>query len=195
MASLTSRRMPSAKPVWPCSVRSCRTWFKRSGWLGCVRFGCGGWLCLSTSQQETKVARPRLGFRARGAPPAGFGCARLATLAFAPPHPAGEWAEGRKTIYRSSFIPFAPRKCIIPRLNTVQLRGANGITPTIPLRGLMQPYRNSNKPRRCVGWGQRRWRQSSSVRACGKDGFQPLTSGRENRGGWPIWPAAAGQFA
>lgn len=27
-----------------------------------------------------------------------------------------------------NVIPFAPRKCIMPRLNTVQSRGANGIT-------------------------------------------------------------------
>src|SRR6266545_2926614 len=31
MASLTRRRRPSAKPSWPCSVRSCRTLFKSSG--------------------------------------------------------------------------------------------------------------------------------------------------------------------
>jgi hypothetical protein len=31
------------------------------------------------------------------------------------------------------LIPFAPRKCIIPRLKTVQLRDVNGIT--IPIYG------------------------------------------------------------
>ena len=52
------------------------------------------------------MTRPRPAFRARSAlPPPGFGCARLATLAFAPPHPGGGKAEGRKTIYRNRFTP------------------------------------------------------------------------------------------
>ncbi|MEN9574084.1 MAG: hypothetical protein RL514_1939, partial [Verrucomicrobiota bacterium] len=37
--------------------------------------------------------------------PLGFGCARIATLAFAPPHPKGVKLEGRKTNYRSRFTP------------------------------------------------------------------------------------------
>jgi hypothetical protein len=37
--------------------------------------------------------------------PPGFGCARLATLAFAPPHPGGVKTEERKTNYRRSFTP------------------------------------------------------------------------------------------
>ena len=52
------------------------------------------------------MTRPRPAFRARSAlPPPGFGCARLATLAFATPHPGGGKAEGRKTIYRNRFTP------------------------------------------------------------------------------------------
>src|ERR1019366_8380254 len=39
MASLTSRRRPSAKPSWPCSVRSCRTLFKSSGSVWWVMWG------------------------------------------------------------------------------------------------------------------------------------------------------------
>jgi len=47
-------------------------------------------MCLLTPQQETNVTRPRPVFRARsGFTPLGFGCARLAALAFAPPHPRG----------------------------------------------------------------------------------------------------------
>ncbi len=34
-----------------------------------------------------------------------FGCARLATLAFTPPHPGGVRTNGRKTICRNSFTP------------------------------------------------------------------------------------------
>lgn len=63
-------------------------------------------MCFVTPQQETSVARPRPVFRARSAStPPGFGCARLATLASAPPHPGGVEAEGRKTNYRKSFTP------------------------------------------------------------------------------------------
>lgn len=63
-------------------------------------------MCLLTPQQETKMARPRPVFRAWSAfTPPGFGCARLATLAFAPPHPGGVKAQGRKTIYRKTFTP------------------------------------------------------------------------------------------
>src|SRR5438445_3579159 len=63
-------------------------------------------MCLLTPQQETSVARPRPVFRARSAStPPGFGCARLATLASAPPHPGGVEAEGRKTNYRKTFTP------------------------------------------------------------------------------------------
>ncbi|MEI6396137.1 MAG: hypothetical protein WCT12_34155, partial [Verrucomicrobiota bacterium] len=52
------------------------------------------------------MARPRPVFCARSAAtPAWFGCARLATLAFTPPHHAGVAAEGRRTIYRKSFTP------------------------------------------------------------------------------------------
>ena len=52
------------------------------------------------------MTRPRPVFRARSAStPPGFGCARLATLAFAPPHPGGVEAEGRKTNYRKTFTP------------------------------------------------------------------------------------------
>ena len=52
------------------------------------------------------MTRPRPAFRARSAlPPPGFGCARLATLTFAPPHPEGGKAEGRKTNYRNRFTP------------------------------------------------------------------------------------------
>src|SRR5271170_3827898 len=52
------------------------------------------------------LTRPRPVFRARRAStPPGFGCARLATLASAPPHPGGVEAEGRKTNYRKSFTP------------------------------------------------------------------------------------------
>src|SRR5688572_29142664 len=105
MASLTRMRRPSAKPSWPCSVRSCRTLFNRSGsvWWA-MWFYC--WMCLLTPQQETSVARPRPVFRAQSViTPPGFGCARLATLTFAPPHPGGVMTDGRKTIYRSSFTP------------------------------------------------------------------------------------------
>ena len=64
------------------------------------------WLCFVTPQQETSLARPRPVFRARSAcTPPGFGCARLATLAFAPPHPGGVKADGRKTNYRKIFTP------------------------------------------------------------------------------------------
>src|SRR5882672_5521511 len=97
--------MPSAKPVWPCSVRSCRTLFKRSGSLWWAMWF---WMLdvFATPQQETNVARPRPVFRARTViTPLGFGCARLATLAFAPPHPRGVMTEGRKTIYRKTFTP------------------------------------------------------------------------------------------
>src|SRR5256885_11276753 len=45
-------------------------------------------------RSETSLARPRPVFRARCAStPPGFGCARLATLAFAPPHPGGVRSE------------------------------------------------------------------------------------------------------
>lgn len=37
--------------------------------------------------------------------PPGFGCARLATLAFAAPHPGGVKQEGRRTNYRNRFTP------------------------------------------------------------------------------------------
>src|SRR5882672_2779206 len=100
--------MPSAKPVWPCSVRSCRTLFKRSGSLWWAMWF---WMLdvFATPQQETNVARPRPVFRARTViTPLGFGCARLATLAFAPPHPRGVMTEGRKTIYRKTFTPTRP---------------------------------------------------------------------------------------
>ena len=64
------------------------------------------WWCLSTPQQETNVARPRPVFHARSVfTPPGFGCARLATLAFAPPHPGGVKTEGRKTNYRQQNAP------------------------------------------------------------------------------------------
>ena len=63
-------------------------------------------MCLSTPQQGTNVARPRPVLRVRSSfTPFGFGCARLATLAFAPPHPKGVKLEGRKTNYRSRFTP------------------------------------------------------------------------------------------
>ena len=63
-------------------------------------------MCLSTPQQGTNVARPRPVLRVRSSfTPLGFGCARLATLAFAPPHPKGVKLEGRKTNYRSRFTP------------------------------------------------------------------------------------------
>src|SRR5713101_6854644 len=105
MASLTSRRMPSARPLAPSSLSSCRTVFKSSGWLWWVILVLS-WMCFATPQQETTVARPRPVLRARGAPtPPGCGCARLATLAFAPPHPGGVGAEEGKTNYRKSFTP------------------------------------------------------------------------------------------
>jgi hypothetical protein len=37
--------------------------------------------------------------------PLGFGCARLATLALAPPRPKGVKLEGRRAIYRNGFTP------------------------------------------------------------------------------------------
>jgi hypothetical protein len=87
------------------SLRSCRTVFKSSGLLWWVIL-VFSWMCLLTPQQETSLARPRPVFRARSAStPPGFGCARLATLAFAPPHPGGVEAQGRKTIYRNRFTP------------------------------------------------------------------------------------------
>ena len=51
--------------------------------------------------------------------PPGFGCARLATLAFAPPHPGGVMTEGRKTIYRKSFTP-ASSSSALQRSNRIQ---------------------------------------------------------------------------
>jgi hypothetical protein len=41
--------------------------------------------------------------------PLGFGCARLATLAFAPPRPKGVKLEGRRAIYRNGFTPTGGR--------------------------------------------------------------------------------------
>jgi hypothetical protein len=65
-----------------------------------------GWMCLSTPQQETNVARPRPVFRApRVFTPPGIGYARLATLAFAAPHPGGVKTERRKTNYRQQYAP------------------------------------------------------------------------------------------
>src|SRR5208282_1861826 len=126
MASLTRMRRPSAKPSWPCSVNSCRTLFKSSGsvwwaiWFGLLDV-------LVTPQQETSVARPRPVFHARGAStPPGFGCARLATLAFAPPHPGGVEAEGRKTIYRKTFTPPRHTVCGIPLIPHVLGRKVHG---------------------------------------------------------------------
>src|SRR5579859_2425333 len=105
MASLTRRRIPSARPPAPSSLRSCRTVFKSSGLVWWVILVLS-WMCFATPQQETSLARPRPVFRARSAStPPGFGYARLATLAFAPPHPGGVEAEGRKTIYRKDFTP------------------------------------------------------------------------------------------
>ena len=105
MASLTSRRMPSARPSVPCSVRSCKTVFKSSGLVWWV-IGVLSWLCFVTPQHETTMARPRPVFRARRVlTPPGFGCAWLAALAFAPPHPGGVRTEGRKTNYRKHLTP------------------------------------------------------------------------------------------
>src|ERR1035441_10072819 len=104
MASLTRRRMPSAKPpLAPCSVRSCRTVFKSLGFVWWVVMDLL-WMCLVTPQQETIMARPRpvLG---GGSPPLGAAALRLATLASAPPPPKGGWAEGRRAIYRTTFTP------------------------------------------------------------------------------------------
>src|ERR1700720_362143 len=110
MASSTSKRIPSAKPGRPCSVKSCRTVFKSSGLVGRVIMVLVG-ECLETPQQETSTARPRPVFRVRSArAPPGFGRARLATLAFAPPHPGGVRAKGRKTNYRKPFTPAAELK-------------------------------------------------------------------------------------
>ena len=54
------------------------------------------------------MARPRPVFRARRVlTPPGFGCAWLAALAFAPPHPGGVRTEGRKTNYRKHLTPAA----------------------------------------------------------------------------------------
>ncbi len=61
-------------------------------------------MCFATPQQGTSLTRPRPVFRTRSVfTPPGFGCARLATLAFAPPHPGGVKTEGRKTNYRNRF--------------------------------------------------------------------------------------------
>src|SRR5450759_3270182 len=76
--------MPSAKtPLAPCSVRSCRTVFKSSGFVWWVVMDLL-WMCLLTPQQETIMARPRpvLG---GGSPPSGAAALRLATLASAAP--------------------------------------------------------------------------------------------------------------
>jgi len=103
--------MPSARPSVPCSEISCRMLFNRSGSVRWVIWAFR-WLCLATPQQETRMARPRPVFCARSAAtPAWFGCARLATLAFAPPHHAGVAAEGRRTIYRKSFTPASIVMC------------------------------------------------------------------------------------
>src|ERR1035437_4066001 len=85
MASLTRRRMPSAKPpLAPCSVRSCRTVFKSSGFVWWVVMDLL-WMCLLTPQQETIMARPRPVFG--GGSPFGGGCApaRYARLRSAAP--------------------------------------------------------------------------------------------------------------
>jgi len=66
-------------------------------------------MCLATPQQETSMTRPRPVFRVRsGFTPPGFGCARLATLPFAPPHPGGVKPDGRKTNYRKQITPAHP---------------------------------------------------------------------------------------
>ncbi len=53
---------------------------------------------------------PSTSFRARSVfTPLGFGCTRLATLAFAPPHPRGVKTNGSRTNYRSRFTPAAWR--------------------------------------------------------------------------------------
>src|SRR5450756_1756252 len=104
MASLTRRRMPSAKPpLAPCSVRSCRTVFKSSGFVWWVVMDLL-WMYLLTPQQETIMARPRPVYDG-GSPPSGAAALRLATLASAPPPPKGGWAEGRRAIYRTTFTP------------------------------------------------------------------------------------------
>lgn len=62
------------------------------------------------------MARPRPVFRARGAVrPSGLGCARLATLAIAPPRPEGRAAQGEAVandIYRKDFtLPLSVQHC------------------------------------------------------------------------------------
>src|ERR1035437_68453 len=89
MASLTRRRMPSAKPPEaPWSVKSCRTVFKSSGFVWWVVMDLF-WMCLLTPQQETIMARPRPVYDG-GSPPlggGGGGCApaRYARLRSAAP--------------------------------------------------------------------------------------------------------------
>src|ERR1035437_10360187 len=80
MASLTRRRMPSAKPPEaPWSVKSCRTVFKSSGFVWWVVMDLL-WMCLLTPQQETIMARPRPVYDG-GSPPSGAAALRLARLA------------------------------------------------------------------------------------------------------------------
>jgi len=104
MASLTIRRMPSAKPLEPSSLRSCKTACKSSGLLWWVILVLS-WSCLLAPQQKTMMAQPRPVFCARSAPaPLGLGCARLALI---PPRPKEAGARGRKIIYRNRFTPTA----------------------------------------------------------------------------------------
>src|ERR1035437_9449487 len=106
MASLTRRRMPSAKPpLAPCSVRSCRTVFKSSGFVWWVVMDLL-WMCLLTPQQETIMARPRpvLG---GGSPPSGAGGPALCPPPPAPPPPPPR--RPRRGAGRSEEEPFTER--------------------------------------------------------------------------------------
>ena len=65
----------------------------RIGLVGPVGFGLA---VFADTQQETSVARPRPVFRAGCPSPSGGGCARLASLTFAPPPPEGGGMDGEK---------------------------------------------------------------------------------------------------
>ncbi len=75
-------------------------------------------MCFATPQQRVQLGpAPRPDFHARSAStPSGLGCARLATLAFAPPHPGG-WEEGKKDKLQKDFLhPPRGRFCILTYL-------------------------------------------------------------------------------
>ncbi|MBM3847810.1 MAG: hypothetical protein FJ405_16190, partial [Verrucomicrobia bacterium] len=104
MASSTRRRMPSEKPWWPCSVRSCRTVFKNSESVWLVMYGVVLLVVFRDTPTREQHDQPSTRFlRDAIRPPSGSATQRLATLAAAPPPPKGGGAASRTPIYRKEF--------------------------------------------------------------------------------------------